>query len=189
MVFSLNTSPSRMNLDEETGLITWTPTIFQLGNHNVEVQVEDEYEEKVMQDFIIHVNLFPWCPMSLALYENEDDLSSLRKFRDERLSSTPLGQDYINLFYKHSDEVTLILLLNPDLISHTAEAIGKLLPVVDSLIKGEGINVDMETIKEIDILLDGIDAEASPSLKVDINKIKKDINRGELFKQLGIIIS
>ena len=189
MVFSLNTSPSRMNLDEETGLITWTPTIFQLGNHDVEVQVEDEYEGKDTQEFTIHVNLFPWCPMSLALYENEDDLSTLRKFRDERLSSTPLGQDCINFFYKHSDEVTLILLLNPDLISHTAEAIGKLLPVVDPLIKGESIYIDMETIEEIDSLLDGIEAKASPSLKTAILKIKKDVSRGEIFEQLRIIIS
>jgi len=175
-----------MIIDEETGLITWTPNIFQLGDHDVEVQVEDDYEQKDTQEFTIHVKLFPWCPMGLALDGNEEELSVLREFRDKQLSSTPMGQYYINLFYKHSDEVTLIFLLNPDIMSHSAKIANKLLPVVNPLTRGENISLDKEAIKGIDILLDEIYAKASPGLKATIRKIKEDINRGEIFKQLKI---
>ena len=111
-----------------------------------------------------------------------------RKYRDDILSLTPIGQDYINLFYEHSDEVTMILLLNPDLTSHTAGVIGKLLPLVDALIEGKSIFVKKGTIEEIDGLLDRIDVEASPSLKSTVRKIRNDINRGEIFEQIGIKI-
>ncbi len=41
LAFSLTVSPSGMGISSSTGLITWTPSISQLGTHNVTVSVSD----------------------------------------------------------------------------------------------------------------------------------------------------
>jgi|GEM_PF-2065201 len=43
LVYSLITSPAGMIIDANTGLINWTPTADQLGDHNVEVKVSDGF--------------------------------------------------------------------------------------------------------------------------------------------------
>lgn len=41
LTYALATAPAGMQIDENTGVITWSPTVDDLGNHNVAVRVED----------------------------------------------------------------------------------------------------------------------------------------------------
>ncbi|MBA7579215.1 hypothetical protein ES708_21084 [subsurface metagenome] len=56
LTYTLTTSPRDMEIDEYTGLITWTPKL--LGNYAVTVVVSDE-EFSVTQDFTIVVSAAP----------------------------------------------------------------------------------------------------------------------------------
>ncbi len=55
--FSLIQAPSGMTIDENTGLIEWTPLNTQLGSHGVEVQVEDSGGLTDNQSFTLGVAL------------------------------------------------------------------------------------------------------------------------------------
>jgi hypothetical protein len=45
------------------------------------------------------------CPMTFALGSDANDLNTLRRFRDEVLSKTPVGQEIIKLYYQWSPAI------------------------------------------------------------------------------------
>lgn len=55
MTYSLATAPSGMTINSTTGLIQWTPTASQLGNHNVKVVVADPLGATAEQSYTINV--------------------------------------------------------------------------------------------------------------------------------------
>jgi hypothetical protein len=61
LTYSLTTNPSGMTIDSTTGLINWTPTSAQIGNHNVTVEVSDGSLSDT-QSFIIIVSKAPIIP-------------------------------------------------------------------------------------------------------------------------------
>ena len=63
LTYSLTTNPSGMTIDSTTGLINWTPTSAQIGNHNVTVEVSDGSLSDT-QSFIIIVSKAPIIPPS-----------------------------------------------------------------------------------------------------------------------------
>jgi hypothetical protein len=58
LIFSLMTNPSGMSISSSSGIISWTPTIDQLGVHNVTVNVSDSNLTTV-QNFSITVGKGP----------------------------------------------------------------------------------------------------------------------------------
>ena len=57
--WSLTTSPDRMQIDVDSGLITWAPTADQIGNHNVTVEVSDGNGGVAIQEFVVCVHPDP----------------------------------------------------------------------------------------------------------------------------------
>jgi len=57
--FSLGVRPDGMTIDADTGAITWTPTLEQLGEHTVEVVVMDELGGSNRQTFTLVVGNTP----------------------------------------------------------------------------------------------------------------------------------
>jgi hypothetical protein len=55
LTFSLDVFPEGMEIDEDSGLIEWTPTDDQLGDHDVAVRVEDSWGFFDVQVFVITV--------------------------------------------------------------------------------------------------------------------------------------
>jgi uncharacterized repeat protein (TIGR01451 family) len=55
LTFSLITAPAGMTIDAASGLIEWTPTDVQVGEHTVTVRVEDSGGLSATQDFVITV--------------------------------------------------------------------------------------------------------------------------------------
>jgi hypothetical protein len=117
---------------------------------------------------------------------SHDDLMSLRDFRDEVLLSNQRGKKYVELLYAHSVEIALLLLESPGLSSQTAEVMAKLQPGLKSLVEGEGMTVSHELMDEIELLLEEFEAKASPGLRTAIERVKREIKKGDVFKQLGI---
>src|SRR5262249_6470662 len=55
LTFSLPTAPSGMTIDSASGLIRWTPTVAQLGSHDVVVKVRDIRGLFAMQSYTVNV--------------------------------------------------------------------------------------------------------------------------------------
>ncbi|MGH9837934.1 MAG: putative Ig domain-containing protein [Blastocatellia bacterium] len=55
LAYSLDAAPAGMTINSTTGLIQWTPTASQTGNHNVTVRVRDFSNAPATQSFTINV--------------------------------------------------------------------------------------------------------------------------------------
>ena len=64
LVFSLPLSPEGMTIDSSSGLVMWTPTEGQVGEHNVSIKVSDGWY-RTTQDFSIEVSLIQLSSISV----------------------------------------------------------------------------------------------------------------------------
>ncbi|RMD66550.1 hypothetical protein D6817_03915 [Candidatus Pacearchaeota archaeon] len=55
--YTLDISPSGMQIDPFTGLIEWTPSVRQVGSNPVSVRVTDSFGNSDTQDFVVNVSL------------------------------------------------------------------------------------------------------------------------------------
>ena len=118
-----------------------------------------------------------------------ENLSLLRAFRDTALRNSEVGREYTSLLYDSSAEVAGLLLHNPSLAAQTGEVIGELLPGIESLTTKGTASISRDTIKKVEALLDYFEVKASPKFKAAIIKVRKDITKGEVFRQLGIAVN
>lgn len=170
--------------------------VIQAGQHTLKIVVDsennvaesDESDNEYEQTFTWDVCLL-WAP---ALYEDilgedsQDDLLSLRNFRDGLLLLNQMGRKYVNILYNHSVEVALLLLENPDLCSCAAVLMENLMPEVTAMQEGGAMVFPQDLIDEIESLLSEFEVKASPGLRAAIGEVKKEIEKGDMFKQLGI---
>ena len=119
----------------------------------------------------------------------DENLLLLRVFRDEILVNTELGRESVFMLYDNSLEIATLLLQEPSLTMQTKEIIDELVIGIESLLYGDEIEINQDTIDNIMSLLDNFESNASPKLKTAIKKLKKDINGGEVFEQFVITIS
>lgn len=64
VVFTLTSAPEGMTVEETTGLIMWTPTENQVGEHKVNIRISDGWY-KDNQEFTIMVNLVQLSSISV----------------------------------------------------------------------------------------------------------------------------
>jgi len=115
------------------------------------------------------------------------NLSLLRAFRDEVLSESEMGREHIFMLYNNSLEILTLLILNPSLTKGTKEVIDELLPGIQSLLEGKKMSLSRETRAHMEALLNRLEKRAvSRRLKKAIKKVRGDLRKGEIFKQLGI---
>ena len=72
--YALLTNPNGMTIDPTTGLISWTPTVAQKGDHDVEVEASNS-EGTDTQSFTISVNEGTLCPEDMIAYWKLDETS------------------------------------------------------------------------------------------------------------------
>ncbi len=119
--------------------------------------------------------------LSSSLLSNEDDLQSLRKFRDGSLSNSLKGIGLITLYYKHSAEVIKILDSNPDLKLRATNALKELVEVTAGASSNDSVD---DVVKhstpawlenEANALLDEVSALGSVGLKGAIRKSRESL--------------
>lgn len=120
--------------------------------------------------------------------KKNENLLLLRVFRDEVLLNTDVGREYTFLLYDNSLEIAILLLQEPSLTTQTREVIDELLMSVESLLYNDEMEISQDTIDNFVTLLDQFETKASPKLKTALNKVRRDIYKGELLKQLEISI-
>ena len=76
------------------------------------------------------VNFPSGCPMTFALGSDSNDLKALRKFRDEVLSKTPVGQEIIKLYYQWSPAIVKAMEQDEAFKKEVREMIEGILPMI-----------------------------------------------------------
>ena len=76
-----------------------------------------------------------YCPLSAALNYDEEKLNTLRKFRDEVLSETPLGREYIKLYYQWSPVVLQMMEEDEEFKEEVKVLIEQLLPLIEEMLE------------------------------------------------------
>lgn len=112
------------------------------------------------------------CAVSVAMLDaesREDVLQVLWQLQDNVLTSSSIGSEFTELFYRHSAEVSLMLLNDADLRATVQVQLADLLPIARAL-NGEGPDVPIaaEQIERIRALVDTLSAVASPALQQDL---------------------
>jgi len=93
------------------------------------------------------------------------------------------------MLYNNSREILVLLTQNPSLTEETKKVVDKMLPGIQSLLDIGKMIISKKQLADLESLLTRLETKASPKLKTAIRKLKRDIDRGEIFWQLGITIS
>jgi len=101
--------------------------------------------------------------------------------RDQILSKTAAGSQYIALYYKHAPEITRIFETRPELEGRVRKLIVGLLPAIGDLIAGRKATIQDGTVQEGLMVIDNLLPHASPTLSEDLIRLKRDIHNGTLF--------
>jgi hypothetical protein len=121
--------------------------------------------------------------------KKDKNLLLLRISRDEILLTTEVGREYIFILYNNSFEIVMLLLQDTSLLIQTRELLDEFLLNIESLLYNNEIEIRQHTIDSLKSLLNQFKSKASPKLKTIINKVERDIDKREIFGQLGITIS
>jgi len=71
----------------------------------------------------------------VALNDNEIKTDTLRRFRDEVLSTTPVGQEYIRLYYQWSPFIVQAMEEDAEFKEKVREFIEQLLPMIEAMVQ------------------------------------------------------
>ena len=140
-----------------------------------------------------------------------ENLSLLRAFRDEVLSESEIGREYIFMLYNNSLEILILLITNPSLTEETKEVIDELLPGIQSLLEGrktskkkkavidtlllgkqslrksKKISPSEAKIAHMESLLNHLEKKAvSRRLKKALKKARGDLRKEGIFTSFGI---
>jgi hypothetical protein len=130
-----------------------------------------------------------WCPIALIIEEDPQEQELLKAFRDVVLTQHDKGKLYTKLYYLHSPEITLIILSNTDIRTHTQKIFSEIIPIVSDLLKIGKAQLAEKLLDDADKLLNEIAHKASPSLREVIKMAKSDIIKKDIFEELNITIT
>lgn len=104
----------------------------------------------------------------------------LKAFRSTALLETPSGRRFVSLYYHHGHEVANILRANPGLRRLAGSRVNDFMPAVRWYLYKDKNGVDfildgtrMEQIQEV---VEGLKAHASPGLRIDLDKFLVDVS-------------
>jgi hypothetical protein len=163
-----------------------------IGKHKVAVSKDDyvslpfHARVKVVQSQTEDVSfiLLP-CPAVITLEDEPDSLHLLRDFRDSVLNQTESGKEYIDLYYTYASEVSLIIMSDSDLKNRMGKIFQQFIPLLKLLMEEERAILPYEMKDEIGLLFDDFEEKASPFLKPAMKKVRRELNKGDIFKSMG----
>jgi hypothetical protein len=138
-----------------------------------------------------------WCLLhplrclftSGTLLDNgETKLDVFGQMRNIRIGRTAFGRSLIKLYYKHSLEITSILLSDEELLSFVTPVISEIAEKAIAFNNYEKVSIDREFIEDILAVADLINEKASPELKAAIQRVTKQIKSGYIFRSFGITV-
>jgi hypothetical protein len=128
------------------------------------------------------------CPAEVVAGSSNSKLDVLRKLRDTRMAGNALGETLISLYYKYAEEISEILLADEDIQKMTSDVMSRVAEKVISFNYNKRASIDQSLVSLILDIADSISANAGPQLKMAIIYVKQEIENGNIFKNLGIIV-
>ncbi|WP_170265750.1 endonuclease/exonuclease/phosphatase family protein [Thiohalocapsa marina] len=113
------------------------------------------------------------CAAETALAQQPNRASwidLLRVVRDDVLSTSPVGRQLVDTYYRHSDEVRAQLLTRPGLTWRALKLIRMLQPDLESAARGVTPSFDSRDIASIRAFAQQLGENASPALRADLGK-------------------
>ena len=101
---------------------------------------------------------------------------------------TAFGRSLVKLYYKHSLEITSILISDEELLSFVAPVVNEIAEKAQAINSHEKVSIDQALIEDILNVADLINEKASPELKAAVQRVKKQIKSGYIFRSFGITV-
>lgn len=118
----------------------------------------------------------PSCAVRAILSKTaaaRDLLPTFYGVRDGLLASSPVGREYIRLYYRHSPELTRLLLADPALRERATQLLSRAAPLLRHPERGR---LDANLIAETEAVKSALAARASPALRADMERVWNEVN-------------
>jgi hypothetical protein len=126
------------------------------------------------------------CALNYLLTDDSWILNKLREVRDNILSKTEKGREYVVIFYASSPELISVMKADDAIRVQAMNLLYNIIPDVLASSDSNRVVSDKATAIEIENICNMIGRKASPKLKKVIEKLKRDIREGKIFEQLDI---
>lgn len=102
--------------------------------------------------------------------EYVDLIHTYWRVHDEVLMPTARGRHYVDLFWRHNDELTRIVMANPDLTREGRAILVEFEPGLRDLVDGRGdeVVITQAMVNRVQAYLDRLEKAGSPDLKATI---------------------
>ncbi len=127
------------------------------------------------------------CPLTAAV-DDQEQLDTLRRFRDNVLSKNIVGQILTYLFYRNAAELTVILTQRDDLRERVRVMVDEHSSVIGDVANGGTACISKSDRSAILTLLQDIKGMGSPQLKADIDLATEEIVSGNMEGLFGITV-
>jgi hypothetical protein len=128
------------------------------------------------------------CP-AFALGLADENVTLLRRVRDEILAEDQQGRIYIDTYYRHGWELFLIFLTARELRVEAGEIVEEVLPVSrDLLTRGEAL-VPQALLGKVTAFFGKVSRYAHPRLKTALSDMQAHFQQGEEWERFGITIA
>jgi len=118
-----------------------------------------------------------WTSFYSALEIGQENLASLRDFRDNYLMKSVKGKLITFLLYGSSEEVLNILMADPDLFETAKKVLHANLPAIGKILRGE--KVPLQHTAEVMSFLDKVAGRSSFTLKILANMVKIELSENQ----------
>lgn len=125
------------------------------------------------------------CPL-VAAVDDQEQINTLRSFRDNVLSKNIVGQIFTYLFYRNAAELTVILSQRDDLSERVRVLVDEYSPLIDEVSGGGTVCIGESDRSSILTLLEDIKGMGSPQLKADVDLVMEEMVSGDMGELFGI---
>ena len=129
------------------------------------------------------------CPVQLVLAgarQADATLDLIYAIRDQVLLATPQGRRYVELFYRHADELRAIMIADPVAAFEAMRLVSRFLPDLQRIVAGQGEALSNDDVRAIERFALRIDRRASEALSGDLRSFRTRLRRGDVSRALGI---
>jgi subtilisin-like proprotein convertase family protein len=126
------------------------------------------------------------CGAKMAAGDATDLVDLAYRLRDDVLSRTPRGRQYVDRYYAFTGEAVALMISNPTLLRRASEALSRYRHVIEALVERGEARLTPGEIDDIDALLETFAADASPELREGIEQARRDLRDPAVRAEFGI---
>lgn len=159
------------------------------GQYTVTLKVDGEEFSKADYINILESMQGQRPPAAVVLNDDESQLAILQDFRDKVLTKTLPGLGLSELYYKHSLEITSILLRDETLREDVGNLVKGLIPGFQLVINGGTMTITTTQMDIIKSLVGRIASQSTPELEGVLTQLVRELTNGQFLKSIGITVA